>query len=138
MSVLLMGHLLLGCLLLIALLANGLLLRLGQQWRHRAPGSLHTLLLWMPVGLLAVALLATALAEFNLLTYQHEPDTSGVSWFMLGACLMIFADVCSTVILIRLKELLHTMRRARDDLEIMLPLALDTSGRAAEEQQAEE
>jgi hypothetical protein len=138
MDVLLMGQLLLGCLLLIALLVNGLLLRLGQQLRHalsEVPGSLNTLLLWAPVGLLAMVLGGAALAEYNLFTFRDAPDTSGISWFMLGACLMIFANVCSAFILIRLKETLSMAKRA-NDLEMLLPL--HTSGRASGEKQTEE
>ncbi len=138
MDVLLMGQLLLGCLLLIALLVNGLLLRLGQRLRHalsEASGSLNTLLVWAPVGLLAMAVGAAALAEFSLFTFRNAPDTSGISWFMLGACLMIFANVCSAFILIRLKETLSIARRA-NTLETLLPL--DMSVRSDGEQQAEE
>ena len=138
MDVLLMGHLLLGCLLVIALLVNGLLLRLGQQFRHtlsEVPGSLNALLLWAPIALLAMVIGAAALAEFNLFTFQDAPDTSGVSWFMLGACLMIFANVCSAFILIRLKETLR-MAKSAHHLEMLLPL--DISVRADGEKQAEE
>lgn len=124
MDVLLMGQLLLGCLLFIAFLVNGLLLRLAQRLRHtlsEVGGSLNALLLWAPVGLLAMVLGAAALAEFSLFTFRDAPDTSGISWFMLGACLMIFANVCSAFTLIRLKEALSIARRA-NTLEMLLPL----------------
>ena len=138
MDVLLMGQLLLGCLLVIAFVVNGLLLRLRQRLRHilsEASWSLHTLLLWASVGLLFVVLSATALAEFSLFTFQNAPDTSRVSWFMLGACLMIFANVCSAFTLIRLRETL-SMAKSANTLEMLRPL--DTSGRANGEKQAEE
>ena len=138
MDVLLMGQLLLGCLLLIALLVNGLLLRLGQRLRlalSEAPGSLNALLLWGPVGLLAMGIGAAALAEFSLFTFRNAPDTSGISWFMLGACLMIFANVCSAFILIRIKETLNIARKA-NTLERLH--SLDTLGRSDGEKQAEE
>lgn len=138
MDVLLMGQLLLGCLLLIAFLVNGLLFRFGQRLRQtlsEAPGSLNTLLLWAPVGLLAMVLGAAALAEFSLFTFRNAPDTSGIGWFMLGACLMIFANVCSAFILIRLKEALSIARGA-NTLEMLLPLG--TQARSDGEQHAEE
>lgn len=137
-DVLPMGQMLLGALLLIALIVNVRLLWLGQRLRHtlsEGAGSLHTLLLWAPIGLLVVALSATALAEFSLLTFRNAPDTSRVSWFMLGACLMIFANVCSAFILIRLKETLHMAKNA-NALEMLRPL--DISARADGEKQAEE
>ena len=139
MDIVVMGQLLLGCLLVIALLVNGLLLRL--RWRLRrafseAPLVLNALLLWAPVFLLAVGIGGAALAGFNLLTFRNGQDTSGVSWFMLGTCLVIFANVCSAFILIRLRETLNIALGA-NRLEMGL-LSLGTPGRANLEEQAKD
>ena len=139
MDVLLMGQVLIGCLLVLALLVNGLLLRLGWRLRHNlsaVPLLLNALLLWAPVVLLAVVIGGAALAEFNLFTFRNAQDTSGVSWFMLGTCLVIFANVCSAFILIRLRETLNMARRA-NDLDTLL-LSVGKPEHANREQQAEE
>lgn len=139
MDVLLMGQLLLGCLLAMAFLMNGLLLRLGWRLRQslsEAALSLNALLLWAPMFLLLVVIGGAAFAWFNLFTFRDAQDTSGVSWFMLGTCLVIFADVCSAFILIRLKET-RTMARSANDPEMLL-FPLGTSEHSDGEKQAEE
>lgn len=87
MDVLLMGQLLLLFLIVMALLVNGLLLRLGWRFRQalsEVPLVLNALLLWAPLFLLVLVIGGAVLAEFNLFTFRDgQEDMSGLSWFIV-------------------------------------------------------
>lgn len=139
MDVLLMGQLLLVFLIVIALLVNGLLLRLGWRFRQAlsaVPLALNALLLWAPLFLLALVIGGAVLAEFNLFTFRDGQDMSGMSWFIVGMCLVIFANVCSAFTFINLRETMKIAALATV-VEATMP-ALGKSGRSEVENQAEE
>lgn len=139
MDVLLMGQLLLVFLIVIALLVNGLLLRLGCRFRQAlsaVPLALNALLLWAPLFLLALVIGGAVLAEFNLFTFRDGQDMSGMSWFIVGMCLVIFANVCSAFTFINLRETMKIAALATV-VEATMP-ALGKSGRSEVENQAEE
>lgn len=138
MDVLLMGQFLLLFLIVIALLVNGLLLRLGLRFRQalsEVPLVLNALLLWAPLFLLALVIGGAVLAEFNLFTFRDGQDMSGMSWFIVGMCLVIFANVCSAFTFINLRETLKIASLA--NVVEALP-APGKSGRSDVENQAEE
>lgn len=140
MDVLLMGQLLLLFLIVIALLVNGLLLRLGWRFRQalsEVPLVLNALLLWAPLFLLVLVIGGAVLAEFNLFTFRDgQDDMSGLSWFIVGMCVVIFANVCSAFTFINLRETLKIASPA-NSVEGVLP-APGTLGRSESEDQAVE
>jgi hypothetical protein len=106
MSVLVMGQLLLGFLTAIALLVGVLFVRLRQRYRRRVVllKPMSPLLLWLPLAAAVMVTGALALAERSLLSYNASQDVNGLSWFVVGACLLIFADLCVALAAIALRE----------------------------------
>lgn len=107
MSVQVMGQALLGVLLLVAFLVNGALVRLGRRSASRFAQlavPMQLLLRWLPWVALLLAVGGLALAESSLLTYRDAPDPGSLSWLVIGACLMILADMCAALVWITLRE----------------------------------
>jgi hypothetical protein len=107
MNVQVMGQTLLGVLLLVALLVNIALLRLGRRsLSHftQLAAPMRSLLLWLPWLALLLAGGGLALAESSLLTYHDAQDLSSLNWLVIGACLIILADVCAALVWITLRE----------------------------------
>ncbi len=112
MSVQVMGQSLLGLLLLAALLVNLALIRLGRRsWGClvQVAAPMQLLLRWLPWVALLLAVGGLALAESSLLTYHTAQDPGSLSWLVIGACLMIVADLCAALVLITLREALKTV-----------------------------
>jgi len=109
MNVLVMGQLLLGFLAVIAILSNALFVRLRQRYQRRMKilTPLSPLLLWLPLVAAVMVAGALALAESSLLSYSASQDVNGLLWFVVGACLMIFADLCVALAAIALREALR-------------------------------
>lgn len=122
MNIFVMGHVLLGFLAVVALLVNVQLVRLGRRHRHhtqRLTPFVVSLLVWLPYAAVVIVVGGVALGETSLLNYQHGQDVGGLSWFVVGACLSIFADLCAAMTLITLSEALKVINAA-DDLETAL------------------
>lgn len=107
MNVQIVGQALLGGLLVVALLLNVQLGRLGR--RHRRPietlaSPLRALLLWLPWGVLLLVAGGMILAEISLLRYHDAQNLDGLSWFVVGACLMILADLFVALVYLPLRE----------------------------------
>ncbi len=118
MNNLFMGHLLLGLLAVVGLVVSMLLLR---QVRHLPSGALafRVALRWLPIIVLVIVAGGAALAESSLLTVQDGQGVDGLNGFVVGTCLVIFADLCAVLACISLKEALKTARSA-DDLGVLL------------------
>jgi hypothetical protein len=113
MNVQVMGQTLLGVLLLVALLVNVALVRLGRRSLSRfAQLAAHMCLLlrWLPWLSLLVAVGGLVLAESSLLTYHAAQDPGSLSWLVIGACLMILADMCAALVWITLREAVKVAR----------------------------
>jgi|SRR5579859_3026220 len=109
MNILLMGQLLLGFLVAVSILVNISLVGLGQRQRRSGallPPFIVLLLRWLPWMAALMVVGGVALGESSLLGYQQSPDVNGLGWFVLGASLSIFADVCAAMTLITLREAL--------------------------------
>lgn len=107
MSVQMMGQTLLGLLLLVAFLVNLALIRLGRRSLSRlaqVAAPMLLLLRWLPWLALLLAVGGLALAESSLLTYHDAQDPGSLSWLVIGACLMIVADLCAALVWITLRE----------------------------------
>jgi hypothetical protein len=122
MDIILLGQILLGSLAVVALLVNIRLARLGRRYRShqamRAP-LVAALLRWLPLAAVVMVAGGVALGEITLLSYHQGQDVGGLSWFVVGACLSIFADMCAAMTWIALREALK-MAEASDDLEAAL------------------
>ncbi len=122
MDILLLGQCLLGALAAVAVLVNLQLVRLGRRHRGRramqAP-LVAALLRWLPLAAIVIVAGGVALGEISLLGYHAGQDVNGLSWFVVGACLSIFADMCAAMTWITLREALK-MTEASDDLEAAL------------------
>jgi hypothetical protein len=130
-NIFVMGHLLLGFLAAVAIVVNFQLARLGRSHRHhreRLAPFVVALLLWLPLAAAVMVAGGVALGESSLLSYHDSQDVNGLDWFVVGACLSIFADVCAAMTLITLREALK-MTEATDELEAALAqlASLDTS-----------
>src|SRR5690242_9673216 len=122
MDIILLGQLLLGVLAAVALLVNIQLARLGRRYRNYQAMQtplMAALLRWLPLAAVVIVAGGVALGEISLLTYHHGQDVNGLSWFVVGACLSIFADMCAAMAWITLREALK-MTEASDDLEAAL------------------
>jgi hypothetical protein len=108
MNVLVMGQLLLGFLAAIALLVGAFFVRLRRRYRRLVARltPMSPLLLWLPLAAAVMVAGALALAELSLLGYNTSQDVEGLSWFVVGACLMIFANLCVALAAIALREAL--------------------------------
>jgi hypothetical protein len=109
MDIIILGQFLLGFLTLVALAVNMQLVRLGRRFRARhvpLTPFLALLLLWLPVVALVVVAGGAALGETSLLTYRAGQDASGLDWFVVGASLAIFANLCAAMTWITLREAL--------------------------------
>jgi hypothetical protein len=132
-----MGHLLLGFLAAVSMLVNIQLARLGRRQRRRnqllAP-FVASLLLWLPLVTVLIVAGGVALGEISLLGYRDSQDVNGLSWFVVGACLSIFANLCAAMTWIALREALKGPS-APDHLEQMASLAAqDFSNRIEEDE----
>ena len=114
MSALIMGQLLLGFLAVASILVNLLFVRLKRhyQCQMEIPTALPALLFWLPLGMAVVVIVALALAESGLLSYGASQDLNGVSRFVIGTCLLIFADLCVALAGIALKEVVKMANTA--------------------------
>ncbi len=122
MDIILLGHLLLGLLAAVAILVNIQLVRLGRRHRgHQAMQAplVAALLRWLPVAAIVIVAGGVALGEISLPGYHAGQDVNGLSWFVVGACLSIFADMCAAMAWIALREALK-VTEASDDLEAAL------------------
>ncbi len=140
MDILLMGELLLGFLVAVALVVNVLLVRLGRRQRRSIvslPSFIALLLRWLPWIAVFLVVGGVALGESGLLGYQQSPDVSGLGWFVVGASLSIFADVCAALMLITLREALK-VTTATIDLETALASLAAQALREEEVQDEEE
>jgi hypothetical protein len=126
MSSLLLGHLLLGVLGVIGLVVTILLLR---QVRHLSAGTpaFRTVLHWLPIIALIVMAGGVALAESSLLSIQGGQGVDGLGGFVIGTCLVIFADLCVALACISLREVLKTTRAADDLRALLSPLSSQES-----------
>lgn len=109
MDIILLGHCLLGFLAVVAIIVNIQLVRLGRRFRGRQvplTPFLASLLLWLPVMALVVVAGGVALGESSLLTYRAGQNAAGLSWFVVGTSLAIFADLCAAMTWITLREAL--------------------------------
>lgn len=118
MSTLFLGHLLLGLLGLVGLVFTVLLLRQVRPLSAGTP-AFRTALHWLPIIALVVVIGGVALAEGSLLSIQSGQGVDGLSGFVIGTCLVIFADLCTALACISLREALKTARAA-DDLTVLL------------------
>lgn len=113
MSVQVMGQTLLGLLLLVSLLVNASLLRLVKRgaalWGDVA-APLRAFLRWLPWVALLLTLGGLALAEGSLLTYHQAQNLDGLNWLVIGACLMIFANLCAAMVWLALREAVKITR----------------------------
>jgi hypothetical protein len=109
MDILVLGQVLLGFLAAVAILVNIQLVRLGREYRRRnkslAP-ILAAMLLWLPLLAGVIAAGGIALGESSLLSYRAGQDVNGLGWFVLGACLSIFADTIAATIWITMRDVL--------------------------------
>jgi hypothetical protein len=124
MNIFVMGHVLLGFLAVVALLVNVQLVRLGRCHRHhtqRLTPFVAALLVWLPYAAGVMVVGGVALGETSLLGYQQGQDVNGLSWFVVGACLSIFANLCAAMTLITLSEALKVID-ATDDLDTALAM----------------
>jgi hypothetical protein len=122
MDIILLGQLLLGFLAAVAILVNIQLARLGRRYRsHQAMQTplVAALLRWLPLAAVVVVAGGVTLAEISLSGYRQGQDVNGLSWFVVGTCLSIFADMCAAMTWITLREALK-MTAASDDLETAL------------------
>ncbi|HEY7358134.1 MAG TPA: hypothetical protein VH590_16755 [Ktedonobacterales bacterium] len=122
MDMILLGQLLLGALAAVAVLVIIQLVRLGR--RHRGQPGMQTplvaaLLRWLPLAVMVIVAGGVALGEISLLGYHAGQDVNGLSWFVVGACFSIFADMCAAMTWITLREALK-MTEASDDLAAAL------------------
>ncbi|HEY7347442.1 MAG TPA: hypothetical protein VH599_03920 [Ktedonobacterales bacterium] len=122
MNILVMGHLLLGFLTAVAILVNLQLVRLGRRYRSQhemLPPAVASLLIWLPLAAAVMVAGGVALGESSLLSYHDAQDVGELSWFVVGACLSIFADLCAAMTWITVREALK-VTDATDDLETAL------------------
>lgn len=118
MNILVLGHLLLGFLAAISILVNLALVRLGRRCRHRKElltPFVVSILRWLPVAAVVMMAGGVALGESSLLSYHESQDVGGLSWFVVGASLAIFANLCAAMTWITLREALKLLD-ASDDL----------------------
>ncbi len=110
MDIMILGHCLLGFLAVVAIVVNIQLVRLARRYRERQlpmTPMLTLLLARLPLLALVVVAGGDALGESSLLTYRAGLDASGLDWFVVGASLAIFADLCSSMTWITLREALR-------------------------------
>ncbi len=109
MDIILLGQGLLGFLAVVALAVNIQLVRLGRRYQGRhlpLTPFLASLLRGLPVVALVVVVGGVALGESSLLTYRAGQSAAGLTWFVVGASLAIFADLCAAMTWITLREAL--------------------------------
>ncbi len=111
MDIIVLGQFLLGFLAAVAILVNIQLVRLGHRYRDRNAPLLplvDRLLFWLPIAAVILAAGGVALGESSLLSYHEGQDVNGLSWFVVGAGLSIFADLCAALTWITLREAFKT------------------------------
>jgi hypothetical protein len=107
MDIIILGQILLGFLAVVAIIVTILLLRLGRRYRGlqiSLTPLANFFLRWLPFVALVVVASGVTLGETSLLSYHEAQDVSELNWFVVGACLAIFADLCAAMTWITLRE----------------------------------